>query len=210
MTLTILGKCDRTEIECQFFELMYLANRYGTSEFRKLFVTVMREEVKVEDLCMVLDMAIICCSDDLRDYCLNQIKHNWSTAIRFNFFPNLMKETLERILRIDCIQRNEMVLFERCIEWARKTCKEKCIDDNKPANWRAVLGSCIDHINFLKMSADELSSLQDKGIFTRSEIDKFFHGMVNQRVEQNSNQCSPRFTSEEFCQWIYSLNSACE
>lgn len=206
-----LGKCDRTEIEPQFFELMCLANKYEIADFRTYFVQIMKEEVKIEDLCMTLDMAIVCCSDDLRDYCLSKIKENWSAVIRFNFFPNLLKESLENILRINCPQRDEMVLFERCIEWARKSCREKGIED-EPANWRLVLGTCIDLIHFANMSSEEFLSLKENGIFTPSEIEKFSNGRVNHFSDTASSTSSEnthnshRFSEEEFYQWIFSNN----
>lgn len=71
---------------------------------------------------------------------------------------------------MDCEQRNEGILMERCVEWAQECCKKEGLDPLSIANWRKVLQDFVDHIH-LGVDGSAFEVLQCIGLLTRDEIE---------------------------------------
>lgn len=150
---------------------MYLSSEYEADELKSICVEVMKDRIEANLLPWTLELAIDCNSVQLHEICLKQIKINWSEAINSDWFPNLQHKALEDILRIKCSQRNEKVLFERCIEWAKRVCDEdEELETNTPADWRRALNDYIGLINFDRMTKDDFKSLKGIEILSTNEI----------------------------------------
>lgn len=167
----VSGIYDVDSIVNYFCELMYLTNEYAADELKSICVGVMKDRIENDLLLWTLELAIDCNSVELHDICLKQIKGNWLEAIRSDWFPHMQHKALEDILRVDCAQRNEKILFERCIEWAKRMCEEnKEPNANAPVNLHTVLDGILDLIRFENMTKDEFESLKGTEICLAPEI----------------------------------------
>lgn len=91
---------------------MYLTNECAADELKSKCVDVMKDRIDAKLLLWTLELAIDCNSKELHVICLKQIKKNWMQAITSDWFPRMQHKALEDILRTNCLQRNEKILFE--------------------------------------------------------------------------------------------------
>lgn len=150
---------------------MYLTNEYAADELKSMCVEVMKDRIDANLLLWTLELAIDCNSNELHAICLKQIKKNWLQAITSDWFPRMQHKALEDILRINCSKRNEKILFDGCIDWAKRICDEdEELDANSPRDWRKVLNEYLDLIHFDKMTKEEFKSLKGFEVLSSSEI----------------------------------------
>lgn len=91
---------------------------------------------------------------------------------------------VEKILSTDFVNRNEIEVFENCIDWAKRQCEIAEKDSESPGILRAQLGDCFNLIRFDTMtSAQFLECLSiDSVVFTLDEIKAFSSHFTGTKV----------------------------
>lgn len=174
---------EKTEItEINVSAMTYLTHKYSVEMFElecKTFLARMVNSNKVS-IFWVLPMTILYNYDDLRQKCVDFIHWNGQFLIELLKFANCSLETLKSVLSIDFNNRDEAIVFEKCISWAKKSCEQKDLDPTLRQNIRNQLGDCLELIRFERMSPSQFTQCLSKHsyVFLTDEI-----GNIAQTIE---------------------------
>lgn len=138
-----------------FADLLYLSDKYDAEYPMSACVEFMKKHITVDDFCWVMHLAIRYHCRELRDFCLKQIRRNWLSTVNSNGFLESNHKVVEELVRMYCVERNDQILLERCIEWAKRSCQRKDVDCQTPMNLRNELGALADLITIENMTFDE-------------------------------------------------------
>lgn len=83
------------------------------------------------------------------------------------------REVLEDLLKCDNNSMSESKLLETCVTWSAAECNRKRLPATRE-NQKKVLGSCLDHIRYLRMTKEEFLLASVTGFIPLSVISEVF------------------------------------
>lgn len=150
-------------------EVMSLADKYDTKDVMDFCGRFLALNINTNTLCFVMNLALRYQHQSVHATCDNIMSSQWKTILSTEGFLEIDRATLEHIVQINGMSRNEKETFDACIKWAQKSCERKIIDATAH-NLRAELGLCFSHIQFNRMSQSEFVECERSNrIFTFDE-----------------------------------------
>lgn len=163
--------------EAKMSQLVYLAHKYRVDWLEKKYVGILNESIdqNILSVLWVLPLAGSCNYKELGEKCIEMIKVDFKLIIESAELMECGKEVLEAILCVNTRYRNEVDVFEMCINWAKRACEKTLLNPDLPENVRKQLGFCFRLIRFDSMTSDEFMECLsiNSGVFTPDEIQKY-------------------------------------
>ncbi|XP_031640963.1 BTB/POZ domain-containing protein 6-B-like [Contarinia nasturtii] len=172
-------------IEVQFTkeyipEVMYLADKYVTTECMNSCVSFLKDTLTSEDICWGYRLAVLYKQSELKLFCEHHIALNSVQVFGSDDFLHCDRSVLTHILKNDLMPCEETILFDSCLAWAKTVCKEKGLDAEKSQNLRAQLGDCLHLIRLGTFSMEEFTkrTLTYYDLFTVIEWADIVHSLT--------------------------------
>ncbi|KAJ6642729.1 Actin-histidine N-methyltransferase [Pseudolycoriella hygida] len=136
----------------------------------------LQENLKHDEICTGLDLAITFDQNDLKLHCLEQIGKYTETVFGTDAFLGCSKAALTSILEGDNISCDESKVFNACIEWAKSKCQEGGTNEPTVAQLKHQLADCLHFVQFRLMSPQQISDcvVGQKGLFNQEELEELF------------------------------------
>lgn len=176
-------------------EVMRLADKYDTQSVMDYCTESLGQFISVKNVCLIIGLALRYGQKTLMFSCDNIVSTQWKAVLKSDSFLEIDCTTLDHILQLNVVLRNEKETFDACIEWAKKSCERKLIEVT-PTHLRVELGQCFAHINFNHMSQIEFVECEHANpIFTFDEykniITKFTNDAKNKEQKFSSFSFQP-------------------
>ena len=130
-------------------EIVYLAKTYMLDDMVKAFLT---QTLTVKNVCSIVNQGLQLQEDQAIRPCIQFMELNLSRVVRQPEFGELSQQALELLLKEER-QIDECEVLEAVIKWA-----EKQLEINKRRTLRDVLGNCVYHIRYTKMSVKQFAT----------------------------------------------------
>lgn len=154
-------------------KIMYLAKKYQMNDCLDICEQTLRHEMKLDDICTVLDLALTFDRNELKKHCLKMIGENTSTVLCTEAFLGCSKNALKCVLEGGHVNCDESRVFEACMDWAKLKCQENKVDVSSVSNLKYQLGDCFHHIQFRLMTPQQVSDcvVNYRGLFNPEEME---------------------------------------
>lgn len=135
--------------------VMELAVRYGIADCLNACIDLYKTTLNHENMCSGYELAIQFENQSLQEFCEREICENAPEIFKSTAFLQCKSNLLREILQLNGIQCNETVIFDGCMEWAKRACIGKVMDDTDGWNIRRQLGDLLYEIRFAGMTLKE-------------------------------------------------------
>lgn len=173
-------------------EIFYLAHKYDVTDCSAKCVEFLTETVQIDNVLYIYELAILFDLKDLIKICEKLICHETAVILGNEHFQNCTQNTLQRLLKIDCFNCNEVTVFEACMHWAEMECKRNNIPTTT-ANRKHQLSTCFNLIRFPSMDMNTLTACLNKhpGLFPADELEDIICHISNHRQLQSTTKFNP-------------------
>lgn len=161
-------------------EMVYLSDKYDAIGCMKICMEFMESELKSNNVCKVLEIAIRYDLEELRGRSEIIVRDTWKVVIHSDAFLECSRDVLLQVLlMIESDEPDDCCLYEKCMEWAKIGCERNGIDATLPANWRVELDECYDLLNFKLLDVETFLKFERiYPIFTLSEFREIINHIV--------------------------------
>lgn len=150
--------------------LIYAAKKYDTFLLWTKCIQFLKWNLSYENVCTVLDHAILFEANEMVEECLKLIAANARKALDSPVFADLSMDGLEMILKRSPMNCEEEDLYLACKAWATNLCKREGVLSPSNANLKKVLGKLTQLIRYDVLTMGKLSEVvQEEGIVTRKD-----------------------------------------
>lgn len=148
-----------------------LAKQTLVDAFIDTCVDFIKIKIIPNNVCKAYSLAILYDLKTLRISCEENITAATKNVFVSDGFLQCDREMLLQILKLNSFNCTESHVFNACIEWARKVCKQNQLNEEDTTNLRNMLGDAIYEIRFASMNVNEFADLHHKltGFFTGDE-----------------------------------------
>ena len=157
--------------------VMYLAKKYFIPSLAEKCCKVLEENVKPDNVFMVLQQAIKFDDKKLEEKCWDIVSTKTLECIKSEVFCSVGSHVISALLKRNMLAVTEVELFKAVLKWIDSECASqgiKNIKENKTAR-RRVLGDSVYEIRFLDMSAEDFTKyVSFTGILTETEMVSIF------------------------------------
>ena len=157
--------------------VMYLAKKYLIPSLAEKCSEVLEENVKPDDVFMMLEQAIKFDEKKLEEKCWDIVSTRTLECINSEAFCSIGSHVISALLKRKDLTVAEVELFKAVLKWADSECGRQGITDieeNKTAR-RRVLDDSVYDIYFLDMSLEEFTKyVSSTGILTEAEVISIF------------------------------------
>lgn len=190
-------------------EVMKLADKYDVMGCMELCIRYLTLTMSTQNVVWCYELALLFDLPHLIGLCEEKICLETQKVLESNSFLNCSRNTMGRILLMDCLSCDEIYVFQASMLWAMEACKRAGIDENDAENLKQQLGNCFDSIRFPAMTADEFyQCIADKeNLLTSTEImDILSHLTLHRplkvatRFEQSARKGIPAWTKDDTIQ----------
>lgn len=137
--------------------LLYLVHKYDVNwlenECKEILNAITDNDAI--DVLWVLPLINLYGYDELKSHQFKKIREHGNVLINSGEFVDCERDVVNQILSIDFKKRNEVMVFERCIRWAKRSCEKAKLDPESSENIKAQLGDCFELIKFGSMTATQ-------------------------------------------------------
>ena len=152
---------------------MYLAKKYLIPSLAEKCSEVLEENVKPDDVFMMLEQAIKFDEEKLQEKCWDIVSTQTLECINSEAFCSIGSHVIRALLKRKDLAVTEVELFKAVLKWVDCECARQGItniNENKTAR-RRVLDDSVYDIYFLDMSLEDFTKyVSFTGILTETEI----------------------------------------
>ena len=157
--------------------VMYLAKKYLIPSLAEKCSKVLEENVKPDNVFMVLEQAIKFDGKKLEEKCWGIVSTKTLECINSEAFCSLRSHVISALLKRKDLVVAEVELFKAVLKWVDSECARQGvtnIDKNKTAR-RRILDESVYDIYFLDMSLEDFTNhVSCTGILTEAEVISIF------------------------------------
>ena len=157
--------------------VMYLAKKYLIPSLAEKCSKVLEENVKPDNVFMVLEQAIQFDEKKLEEKCWDVVSTTTLECINSKAFCSIGSHVISALLKRKSLAVAEVELFKAVLKWVDSECARQGItniDKNKTAR-RRVLDDTVNDIRFLDMSVEDFTKyVSSTGILTETEMVSIF------------------------------------
>ena len=157
--------------------VMYLAKKYLIPSLAEKCSKVLEENVKPDDVFMMLEQAIKFDEKKLEEKCWDIVSTKTLECINSEAFCRIGLHIISALLKREYLTVAEVDLFKVVLKWVDSECARQGItniDENKTAR-RRILDDSVYDIRFLDMSLEDFTKyVSSTGILTETEIISIF------------------------------------
>lgn len=110
-------------------EVMHLGHKYDVTECEKACNEVLKVNLKNDNICTTLGLAILYNAMELIELCEQRINANSNAVFKSNNFLECDKRVLAHILRMNKPFCSEVEVFQACMSWVQARSKEDVLTD---------------------------------------------------------------------------------
>ena len=148
---------------------MYAAEKYQVLPLIAACLKYLNNSINETDVCTVLEQSIIYGKEKLKKKCMSYIRKHAVDVLRSKAFAGIGEEALKEIVQLNGLNIDELELFRRCIDWARRRTAAAATT----AGLRHTLDGILQHIRFPTISESAFNGdVLPLGILTAEEIDE--------------------------------------
>ncbi|KAH3792672.1 BTB/POZ domain-containing protein 2-like [Dreissena polymorpha] len=163
--------------------VMYTAKKFDVPEFECHCRTFLNDNIDVNNVCTIMDQAIVFDEVELKTKSLEFIMDKTLSVLNSSSCIRMSKSGLAEVLKQDMLTVNECELYNVCIRWASQRCRDAGKQDCDE-NIRQVLGDeLISLIRFPTMTLEEFTDY----VATGSVLDKDELLNVYRSIVKNEN-----------------------
>lgn len=153
-------------------EIMYLAKKYNAFKCVRACQDFLTSILTTDNVLSVLELSIRNNCEPLRKLCVKKIMQEGHEIIQLDCFYQCSRNVLKQVLSINFKGRDELLLLEVCIEWAKQLCERENVNASQLPNIRLQLGDCFDLIRFNAMTPLQFVQCQSRfaEMFTINEL----------------------------------------
>lgn len=177
-----------------FADVLCLTDRYNANKPMRKCVEFMKKHITLDDFCWVLHLANRYNCRELRTFCIKQIRRKWQSTLDSDGFLECDFKVVEELARMYCIDRDDKILLKRCIEWAKRSCQRKGLDDQIPTNLRNELGTLTEFITPSMTFEDCLKSVNNQN--SDSDTESKLASGKDEQSEKDGNETNPNAQEE--------------
>lgn len=154
------------------WEVVRLIDMYDMTDYVKSNGPTFDGKLTLDNVCWTYQLAVYLNHEKLIKSCENKIRSRIKRVFALDSFQRIDREILKRILELSDLECDEVEVFNGCLTWAKSTCRELDLDENKAENLKTLLGDCLASIRFSEMEIKEFNALSEvnKGLFTADEL----------------------------------------
>lgn len=175
--------------------LVYLARKYIIDELVSKCTEYIELHLSIDTVIHSLDLALTYDLDGSKEKCKEIISDNTEDVLKTDDFLTCHSDILKIILQLEKIACTEARIFDACIEWADRQCRDKNVESNAET-LRGKLGECFELIRFKEMKNEERAErikLHSGRLFTRDELyDLFVHFIDNNFTANERRRILPK------------------
>ncbi len=156
--------------------VMYLAKKYLIPSLAEKCCKVLEENIKPDNVFMVLEQAIQFDEKKLEAKCWDIVSKETLECINSDAFCSIGSQTLNALLKKEMLTVAVVELFKAVMKWVDSECAKQGIniEEVKTAR-RRVLGDSVYNIRFLQMSQEDFAKhVSSTGILTDAEVISIF------------------------------------
>lgn len=152
-------------------DLIYLAKQYNARNCMTQCELFLKSKLTAENVCSALELATVCNDMEMYRSCLEVIEQNFRRVLTTEGFLSCNHNVLKHILLSNIENRDEFLLFEACMLWAKNSLERNNMDHNNMMDWRSELGECFDFIRFAAMTPLQFMKCETiYPVFTAAEL----------------------------------------
>lgn len=169
--------------------VMELAKRYAVADCLNACADLQRTSLTIDSMCWGYELAIQYEHQSLQQFCKQKICENAPKIFKSSAFLHCKSNLLHAILQLNGLQCDETVIFDGCIEWAKRACIENQLDETDVDNIRQQLGDQFYEIRFAGMTIKEFYSRTRKydGLFSQQEFNDVI-GIIAAADDQSTSK----------------------
>ena len=133
-------------------QILYASKKYIIPAITTQCSTFLEQELTSENVCTILDQALIFEEQDLVEKCLTVVKQNTAEVFGTDGFMTLSYSAVAKLLELQELSVREIDVFKACMKWARDKIKKDTGEEI-----RQKLGDLLYKIRFPVMTAEEFS-----------------------------------------------------
>jgi BTB/POZ domain-containing protein 3/6 len=149
--------CDKVTLcSANVLDVLYLANKYIVPVLSKECVNYLLENVQTDNVLDVLNAAVCFGEARLEKHCWSILFRRTSEILLSDSFVEIDGQLLKSILGKDCLNVDEIDVFQAVKRWAACECQRKNLTQTSE-NMRDTMSDIISLIRFPVMSAKEFA-----------------------------------------------------
>ncbi|KAH7721808.1 TAZ zinc finger family protein [Aphelenchoides avenae] len=165
---------DEAELTDDSLEsVLSLADKYLVTDLSNRCV----QHVTPANVCRFLPLAELYA--DLSKHCWGAALNNGDEVLSSEYFLDLPKELLVKLVGSDDLQGDEMTVFSRAIDWAKRRLEQEG-RECEPSSIRAILGDALYLIRFPLLDVNDFAD----GPFASGILNDKFYGTDVDRIRQ--------------------------
>ena len=159
--------------------LLYAAEKYRAEGLRAACVEFLLQNMSLESVATVLDMAVLYGEQTLVKKCVNFVVHGAPESLDLLKEHQVSRGTLKMLVDCSDFTIQETELFLICDTWAEVECRKHEIEV-KPDNKHQMLDGILEGIRFCSMTVEEMSrDVSPSGLLTTKEELNIYRSIGN-------------------------------
>ncbi|KAH3792735.1 hypothetical protein DPMN_146234 [Dreissena polymorpha] len=179
--------------------ILYAGKKYDIPGLECKCKAFLNENIDTENVCTVLDQAMLFDDEDLKAKSLEFIIGRSNEVLKSDAFVGMSKSGLQEVLKLDTIDASESELYVACKRWAARRCKAADKQETD-ANIRKELGDeVIYQIRFPAMTLEEFTNVvASENILSEREMLNVYRSIGNKQIDSMFNNKERSFKREKF------------
>lgn len=185
---------DKIELTLEnISEVMVMADKYDVAGLMNLCGIYLERLLDVDSVCWVYDLALMFQLKHLVRLCEEKISMETTAVLASEGFRKSTHMVLSKILEMDALSCDEIVVYTRAMEWARDSCVRMNVEPTM-VNRKTELGLAFEQIRFPTMSSQDFTNcIEEPGLLEAAEFMDILMYMTLKRTMQKSRfSLSPR------------------
>lgn len=154
---------------------------------------IVKKELKIENACTLIDLALLYNISDLREATCQIIDQNAEIILNSETFLEVSVDCLTYIFKGDTFKTEERLIFERAEEWSRRTCLKKGNENPDDQTLRQTLGKAFYHLRVPSLKLpDFMLCVGKKSYYSFEEYENIIATMAGKKVDDLCHSAKTR------------------
>ncbi|XP_052222742.1 BTB/POZ domain-containing protein 6-like isoform X2 [Dreissena polymorpha] len=163
--------------------LLYAAKKYDIPGLDSKCKSFLNENVNCENVCTILDQAIVFDDEDLKSKSLDFIMDKSDSVLKSDAFLRMSKSGLHEVLKLDQFNASECELYTACKRWATQRCRDAGKVENYENIRQALTDELVYLIRFPTMTFEEFTNVvASENVLTDSELLGVYRLIANKEM----------------------------
>ncbi|KAH3795767.1 hypothetical protein DPMN_149327 [Dreissena polymorpha] len=172
----------KVEINAEIaLSLLYAARKYDIPVLEIQCKSFLSENMDTENVCTILDQAIVFDDKDLKDKSLEFIMLTKSESVlKSNAFVRMSKSGLQEVLNLDILNASECEVYVGCKRWASQRCRDAGKQETDEHIRQELGDEVISLIRFPTMTPEDFTHVvSTENVLKKDELISIYRSITN-------------------------------